>query len=193
MRSRSTSARPALTVPVGPLLRTEARSWSRSRGQESCESHLQHANIAVGSTCSGTQAVDTQVSEESLVQKPASSVVPSVGEPQTEPMQHGLDADIFAHPEKSEAGSLACAVSEASQAVSTTSTLLEYLPETPQRGIAAATPESRAESRKQEVLDKVAQQHADVRKQHFIFGKKTVATPVRLPMTEKKVDTTIHK
>lgn len=49
---------------------------------------------------------------------------------------------------------------------------------------ALATPESRAASKKQQVLAKVAQDHASIRKQCFVFGQKG-ATPVRTPIRKK--------
>jgi len=48
----------------------------------------------------------------------------------------------------------------------------------------AATPESRAASRKQQVLAKVAEEQANVRKQRFVFGK-SGTTPIRTPNRKK--------
>lgn len=98
---------------------------------------------------------------------------------------------------------VSASISEEIDAAPAPSTLLDYLPETPQRGhlmrspevdsirrLAAAcfddmaTPESRAASRKQEVLAKVAEDHANVRKKCFVFGK-SGTTPMRTPARKK--------
>jgi len=106
-----------------------------------------------------------------------------------------------ANPQKGDAPSDADEASKASP----TSSLLDYLPETPLSTPAfthdlgktpvrrlsddfqtpvGETPESRAESRKKHVLAKVAQEQEGNRKQHFVFGQKG-STPLRTPLRKK--------
>lgn len=114
---------------------------------------------------------------------------------------HEIQKKGAANPQKSDAPSDADQASKASP----TSSLLDYLPETPLSTPAfthevgktpvrrlsddfqtpvGETPESRAESRKKHVLAKVAQEQESNRKQHFVFGQKG-STPLRTPLRKK--------
>jgi len=165
-----------LTVPIGPLLRTEMRSWSRNRCGNSptrtAEKATANATKTEGKKEEVAPAADKKEGEEKKAEE-APAAEKKEGE------------------EKKEASKAAA-----------TSSLLDYLPETPLRTPqefgktpvrrladdfqtpVGDTPESRAESRKKHVLAKVAQEHESVRKQHFVFGQKG-STPLRTPLRKK--------
>merc|ERR1719498_204253 len=175
-RSRSNSVQRELTVPIGPLLRTEMRSWSRNRCGNSPTRTAEKATANATKT-EGKKAEEAPAAEKKEGEEKKAEEAPAAEKKEGE--------------EKKEASKAAA-----------TSSLLDYLPETPLRTPqefgktpvrrladdfqtpVGDTPESRAESRKKHVLAKVAQEHESVRKQHFVFGQKG-STPLRTPLRKK--------
>lgn len=229
-RSRSNSVQRELTVPIGPLLRTEMRSWSRSRCGNSptrtAEKVLEPSQSKPVPLVPNIVVVSAEETEERLRQH--EEVKDDISPAAESVCEAGADRRLDGVSEaKSSGGSIYSmgAIQEiqkkraqqdsmnphkddpppdADQAskAAATSSLLDYLPETPLRTPqefgktpvrrladdfqtpVGDTPESRAESRKKHVLAKVAQEHESVRKQHFVFGQKG-STPLRTPLRKK--------
>jgi len=196
-----------LTVPVGPLLATQVRSSSRShRGCLTNVAGEQETEPPIATESSGrTHGSDAQpeITDppcKDMTQQEQSDQPSEAAEDQCEelgPKQvHGLpdEAEVLASDEssKEQAGVVASGESPKEQEVRG---LLDYLP-TPERHAtvsgkretsgpdATSSAESRAASRKQQVLAKVAEEHANIRKQRFVFSRPGT-TPTRTPLRSK--------